>query len=408
MKTASLAHYYRNARIGNIDAIAESLEVNGQYKPIVVNAGTHTGRKNEVLVGNHTLSAALQLGWVEIQAVVVDVDNAGARRIVLVDNRTSDLAGYDEEMLAGLLAEGDLAGTGFTEVDISGLLEPDVLTDPDDAPSVPAEPVTKPGDVWELGGSRLVCGSSTEADVIAALMGDDLADCMWTDPPYGVDYEGKRKIRDKIKNDGAAGLADMLHAAFGNARGAIRDGGAVYVAMPQGMQQYETYLALDASGFSLRQQLVWIKNISVIGRSDYHYKHEPIVEAEAAEEGLQHEPIAYGFNASKPGLGRLGRGGDRWHGDNKQVTVFEYSKPHRSLEHPTMKPVDLVRAMLANSCPPGGVVLDLFAGSGTTLIAAHMLGMRARLVELDPGYCDVIVKRWEALTGGKAVRVPGA
>lgn len=123
MKTASLVHYYRNARIGNIDAIAESLEVNGQYKPIVINAGTHTGRKNEVLVGNHTLSAALQLGWVEIQAVVVDVDNAGARRIVLVDNRTSDLAGYDNAALADLLAVADLTGTGYDVADLAGLLD---------------------------------------------------------------------------------------------------------------------------------------------------------------------------------------------------------------------------------------------------------------------------------------------
>lgn len=122
METASLVHYYRNARIGNIDAIAESLEVNGQYKPIVVNAGTRTGRKNEVLVGNHTLSAALQLGWDEIQAVVVDLDNEGARRIVLVDNRTSDLAEYDSEVLADLLAEGALDGTGFEPVDLDELI----------------------------------------------------------------------------------------------------------------------------------------------------------------------------------------------------------------------------------------------------------------------------------------------
>lgn len=169
--------------------------------------------------------------------------------------------------------------------------------------------------------------------------------------------------------------------------------------------------ALRESGFIVRQNLIWVKNSLVLGRSDYHYRHEPILEAElddGDDAAREHEPVLYGFTPTEPGIGRLGRGGERWHGDNRRSTVFEVDKPARNGEHPTMKPVELVQAMLRNSCPPSGSVLDMFAGSGSTLIAAYLLGMHAYCVELDPKYCDVIVKRWESITGEKAVRVPVA
>lgn len=410
LNLSELQPYYRNARRGNVDAIAESLQVNGQYKPIIVNEGTHTGRPFEVLVGNHTVQAAQQIGLESLSAVVVDVDDAQARRIVLVDNRTSDLATYDDELLADLLADVDgFMGTGFTDADLDALVGPPApKSDPDDAPPLPEAPVSKPGDVWLLGGSRLVCGSSTEPETLAALMGDDVADVIWTDPPYGVEYVGKTKAALTIQNDGAAGLGALLLDAFSIASEYVRPGGAVYVAHADTERvTFET--SLRQAGFAIRQNLIWVKNSIVLGRSDYHYKHEPILEAELNDGddegeagGREHEPILYGFTPSQPGVGRLGRGGDRWHSDNRRSTVFEVDKPSRNGEHPTMKPVELVQLMLKPSCPPGGSVLDLFAGSGSTLIAAHLLGMRAYCVELDPRYCDVIVKRWEAVTGEKA------
>lgn len=382
---SELQPYYRNARRGNVDAIAESLQVNGQYKPIIVNEGTHTGRPLEVLVGNHTVQAAQQIGLESLSAVVVDVDDAQARRIVLVDNRTSDLATYDDDLLAGLLADaGDLSGTGFTDVDLDHLISstaPPVEADEEDAPEPPEEPVTQEGDVWVLGMHRLVCGDSTSGEVWAALMGVEVADAMWTDPPYGVEYVGKTKDALTIRNDGAAGLAPLLEGAFTQAAAYLKPGAPFYVAHADSERVTFETQAREA-GLQVRQNLVWVKNSLVMGRSDYHYKHEPIL---------------YGFREG--GEGRLGRGGNRWFGDNAQTTVLEFDRPTRSAEHPTMKPVALVEYCLNNSMPRRGIVLEPFGGSGSTLIACEQTGRAARVIELDPRFCDVIVRRWEKMTG---------
>ena len=208
-----------------------------------------------------------------------------------------------------------------------------------------------------------------------------------------------------IRNDSARGLADLLDGAFRVVAEVCRPGAPVYVAHADTERvTFET--SLIGAGLLVRQNLVWVKNTLVMGRSDYHYQHEPILEAQledpAAEDpGEEHEPVLYGFTAG--GGGRLGRGGERWYGDNKQSTVFQIPKPPRNKDHPTMKPVALIGAMLlSNSLPPGGVVLDPFAGSGSTLIAAHRLGSRAFCVELDPRYADVIIRRFEEHTGEKA------
>lgn len=227
LKISELTPYHKNARRGNVDAISESLQVNGQYKPIIVNEGTQTGRPWEVLVGNHTVQAAEQIGLDKLDAVVIDVDDDQARRIVLVDNRTSDLATYDDALLAELLADvDDFMGTGFSDVDLDALMGPPVAkADPDDAPSLPVEPITQEGDVWVLGESRLICGSSTEPEVLRVLMDGAVADVIWTDPPYGVDYVGGTKDALTIKNDGADGLWDLLLGAFTAAREFVRPGG---------------------------------------------------------------------------------------------------------------------------------------------------------------------------------------
>lgn len=400
-----LKHYGKNPRRGDVDAIALSLEHNGQYKPIVVRTGTM-----EVLAGNHTLKAAKKLGWDEIAATFVECDDEQAARIVLVDNRSNDIATYDNAELVSLLQTlPDLAGTGFEPADLDELIH-GVEQEPAEAPAEADElpeayrPIARLGDVFELGAHRVICGDSTSTAVLQKLLGDERPDLMWTDPPYGVSYVGKTKDAMTIENDGAAGLDELLRAAFAAAATVLRAGAPIYVAHAD-TERVTFEQTLLAAGFLIRQNLIWVKNTIVLGHSDYHYKHEPILHGEApeaptaAEDGVgkTHEPLLYGFTPG--GAGRLGRGGPRWYGPNNGSTVFEFPKPPANREHPTMKPVDLILAMLANSVRPGGIVFDPFAGSGSTLVAAHYHGAAARVVELDPKYVDVICARYQKLTG---------
>lgn len=430
VKTSKLEPYFRNPRVGNVPLIVESLKAHGQYKPIIVNRGSLTGRPNEVLAGNHLLQAGLQLGMDKMLVHWLDVDDDEAARIVLVDNRASDKGGYDSDSLASLLVDLDgLAGTGYSDGDLSRLLagleehEQQGLNDPDAVPGVPVNPITVDGDVWLLGPHRLVCGDSTQVDVVRLAADGEELDAMWTDPPYGVEYVGKTKDALKIQNDGKAGLEALLLDAFTAALTVLRPGAPCYVAHSD-TERMTFEGALREVGYLVRQNLVWVKNAMVLGRSDYQYKHEPILEVEAPDpdapevdvsretsdseapdeayidaEVLQHEPLLYGFT---PGAkGRLGRGGPAWYGNNKQTTVFEVAKPSASREHPTMKPVELIVQQLRNSVVRKGSVLDLFAGSGSgsTLIAAHRLNLSARLIELSPQYCDVICRRYQEHTG---------
>lgn len=435
VRVGELHPYYRNPRRGNVAVIAESLAVNGQYRRIVVNRGTLTGRPQEVLAGNHTLQGARKVNWTHVGVEWVDVDEDGAARIVAIDNRANDLAEYDEEALVELLQSlDDLAGSGFLERDLAAMIadldgdEPAAHTDVDDAP--PAVPeggptIAREGDLFQLGPHRVLCGDSTDAEAVAAALEGERPDCVWTDPPYGVSYVGGTGLT--IMNDGKEGLPELLLGAFSTLVKVCRPGAPVYIAHADTERiAFET--AAREVGMLVRQNLVWVKDSLVMGRSDYHWKHEPVLAVEtpddpdrteeldgtaasedpdrtrdlagdALEEGLSHEPLLYGFTPAGKGSGRLGRGGPWWFGDNKQTTVFQVPKPKANADHPTMKPVELVRAMLRNSCPQGGLVLDLFGGSGSTLIAAHHQRARAFLVELDPRYVDVICRRWQAHTG---------
>lgn len=430
----------KNPRRGDVAKIARSLMENGQYKPITLREGT-----NEVLAGNHTLAAAKQLGWDEIAVTyAAPADDDDALRIVLVDNYLNDVATYDEKALAEALSSlpDPMHGTGMdmaaVEAAIYGVNQEPVETPEgaDDAPPAPTErPVTRLGDVWELGGHRLVCGKAESATIWQLLMGEERAHLMWTDPPYGVDYVGKTKDKLTIENDGAHQLAALLDGSFRRAAEYLRPGAPIYVAHAD-TERVTFELALTGTGFLVRQNLVWVKNTMILGHSDYHWKHEPILHAQApgdateedlagpAEDGnvvelfrepgstsgKQHTPLLYGF--APGGKGRLGRGGPRWYGPNNGTTVFEFPKPAASRDHPTMKPVALILAHMANSIRPGGVVLDPFAGSGSTMVAAEAHGVHARMIELDPRYCDVIAMRWQKHTGrlprrnGKEHRFP--
>ncbi|MDU4694106.1 MAG: DNA modification methylase [Dermabacter sp.] len=387
---ADLALLPGNPRQGDIGAVSESMRVNGVYQPIIVNKGTKTGRPNEIIAGNHRAQAAKALGHKTIPAIVLDLTDEEAKRIALADNRTSDLADYDNDALLLMLQDlPDLAGTGYDGDDLDDLLaELDTtsteegLTDPDDVPTPPDAPIAKLGDVFTLGNHRVLCGDSTSKEAFETLMGDERADLVWTDPPYGVAYEGKTKEKLTIQNDALnlEQLTEFLHEALEAAKSVTKPGAIWYVAAPHGPMGHAFGTVLLELGV-WKHSLVWVKNTFALGRGDYHYRHEAIF---------------YGWS---PGAARLHPIEQR-----DQDTVFEFDKPARNAEHPTMKPVALIVKALENSSNKGDVVLDPFGGSGSTLIACEQTNRRARLIELEPRYVDVICRRWQEHTGRTPLR----
>jgi site-specific DNA-methyltransferase (adenine-specific) len=253
------------------------------------------------------------------------------------------------------------------------------LTDPDDAPAVQENPVTVPGDVWVMGKHRLLCGDSTSVDDLAKLTQGNLVDMWLTDPPYNVAYEGGTKEKLTIKNDsmGDDQFRQFLRDAY-TAADTVMKPGAVFYIWHADSEGYNFRGAAKDAGWTVRQCLIWKKSSMVLGRQDYQWKHEPCL---------------YGW---KDGAGHL------WAADRKQTTILEFDKPARNGEHPTMKPVALFEYQLLNNTKGGDIVLDSFGGSGTTLIAAEKNGRTAMIMELDPRYCDVIVKRWQEFTGKQA------
>lgn len=374
----------RNPRRGNVPAIERSLARNGQYTPVTVNK-----RTGHVLRGNHTLRAARNLGWSEIDVYYVEVAKRAELEIILSDNRTSDQGTYDVAKLTELLLElGDLSGTGYEQPDLDQLLDKVSAGMPlpeDELPARTGGPVTRLGERIVLGEHLLVCGDARD-ELTWKRLGAAEAELLWTDPPYGVNYEGRTADRLRISNDSPDDLPGLLSEVFAHADAALALGAGIYLCHPAGGPMPLFLEAFLASGWQLRQGLVWLKDRIVLGHSDYHYRHEPIL---------------YGVKA---GGGRRGRGGEGWYGGNDQSSVLEVARPRASREHPTMKPPELIAIALRNSSRRGGIVLDPFAGSGSTLVACQRLGRRAMLIELDPGYCDVIVSRYEQLTGLPAVR----
>jgi len=277
----------------------------------------------------------------------------------------------------------DLSLLGFEADELNALLNPiketEGLTDEDEVPKVPEEPKTKTGDIYKLGRHRLMCGDSTSIDAVEKLMDGSLVDILITDPPYNVAYEGKTKDALKIQNDsmGDDQFRQFLRDAFVSADSVMKQG-AVFYIWHADSEGFNFRGACKDAGWKVRQCLIWNKDTMVMGRQDYHWKHEPCL---------------YGW---KDGAGHL------WAADRKQVTIISCKRPKRNDIHPTMKPVELIEYQLLNNTKGADIVLDLFGGSGSTLIAAEKNGRVARLMELDPKYCDVIVKRWEDFTGQKA------
>jgi len=370
-----------NPRKGDLASIEESIDKNGFYGACVVQRTT-----GYILAGNHRYLAAKKRGFTEVPVLWIEVDDKTAKRILLADNRTSDLAGYDDEKLAALLrelsADQDLAGSGYTEADLDDLLLEVAGGNDDTAPpaeeddeevdaSLPEEPESKIGEVYALGPHRLICGDATSVTDLDKVLGGRQADLLWTDPPYGVAYEGKTKKKLTIQNDAMEGEAfyTFLLEAFSTASTGMRPGACFYIAHADSQGHHFRRAVLE-SGWKLSQCLIWAKDQFVLGRSDYHWRHEPILYG--WKDGAAHRAVK----------------------DRTQDTVWEFARPRRNEEHPTMKPVPLIERAIRNSTAAGELVLDPFGGSGSTLIAAARAGRVAALIEIDPRYCDVIRRRW--------------
>jgi DNA modification methylase len=385
-----LSPYARNARTHSPEQVAQiaaSIAEFGFTNPILA------GGDGVIVAGHGRLAAAQKLGLDLVPVVVLDHLNPAQRRaLIIADNKIAENAGWDDELLRLELtdlkdADFDLSLTGFDADALAELLvgdKPDGIgqTEDDAVPDVPDAPLSRPGDIWLLGSHRLFCGDSTVAESYEVVLDGEPVDMVFTDPPYNVNYanSAKDKMRGKdraILNDNLGdGFYDFLLAALTPTVAHCR--GGIYVAMSSSELDV-LQAAFRAAGGKWSTFIIWAKNTFTLGRADYQ---------------RQYEPILYGWP----------EGAQRhWCGDRDQGDVWNIKKPHKNDLHPTMKPVELVERAIRNSSRPGNLVLDPFGGSGTTLIAAEKSGRQARLIELDPKYVDVIVRRWQDWTGKVAV-----
>jgi len=375
----------------NIQSIIASLKRFGQQKPIVVDAN------GIVRAGNGTLMAAQQLGYTEIAIVRSPLKGSEANAYAIADNRTAELAEWDEGSLAEQLAalqieDEELAlATGFDETDIDALLAPDEVIE-DEVPEPPAVAITKRGDVWLLGDHRVMCGDSTSVDDVARLMRGNRAVCVFTDPPYGVSLGAKNRFLNSFLKAGICleniesddmkpdDLKAMLLPAFISLRKNIMaEDCSLFVTAPQGGELSMMMMMMQEAGLRPRHVLIWKKNQPTfsMGRLDYDYQHEPILFTWCKK----HKKVMAGEH---------------------RTSIWEIDREQKCNIHPTMKPVALYANAYSNNSETGDTVADIYAGSGTAFIAAEQLNRKCYGMEISPQYCDVIVARWEKLTGKKA------
>jgi site-specific DNA-methyltransferase (adenine-specific) len=380
-----LIPYARNARTHSDEQVAQiaaSIREFGFNNPVLI------ADDNSIIAGHGRVMAARKLNLSEVPCIRLShLSETQRKAYILADNKLALNAGWENNLLSVELDElvnsgFDISLTGFTQEEMDALKPIEVtegLTDEDETPEVPDEPVTRLGDVWLLGKHRVMCGDSTSIEALETLCSNQLVDMWLTDPPYNVAYEGKTKDALTIKNDsmGDSEFRQFLRDCY-VAADAVMKPGSVFYIWHADSEGYNFRGAANDAGWKVRQCLVWKKQTMVMGRQDYHWKHEPCL---------------YGW---KDGAGHL------WASDRKQTTILEFDRPSRNGDHPTMKPVALFEYQMLNNTKGSDLVLDSFGGSGTTLIAAEKNGRVARLMELDPKYCDVIVKRWQDFTGKKA------
>ena len=401
-----------------IELLAKVIRAQGWRAPVTVSA-----RSGLIVRGHGRYMAARLIGC----PVPVDYQHYESEEAELADlvadNRLAELAEIDDTLLAAIMAglndaNYDTELTGYdaelTAALIAGLEGPSMDFDKADAtvPEAPENPVSQPGDVWRLGPHRLICGDSTDPATYAALMQEDAADLIVTDPPYNVDYEGEA---GKIKNDcmKPEAFRAFLGSAFDAMAGAAKPGAGAYIfhADSEGIAFRE---AFQGAGFFLKQCLIWVKNSFVLGRQDYQWRHEPILygwKEGAAHYFTEQRNLSTVIDESgRPDVDKMSF--DELADlvsliydavEDEPMTVLYCDKPLRNAEHPTMKPVALVAKLIENSSRPGWVVLDPFGGSGSTLMACEGTGREARLIELDPRFADVIVKRYAEVTGKRDI-----
>ena len=383
---ARLIPHARNARThseAQVAQIAGSIAEFGFVNPVLV------GADGVIVAGHGRVMAARKLGLTEAPVIVLaHLTPTQRRALMIADNQIASQAGWNDEMLAAELAalkdeDFDLDLLGFDDTDLDRLLAGVIEEgeDPDEAPEPPTDPISRPGDIWICGEHRVLCGDATVLSDVEALLGGELADMTFCDPPYNVNYANSAK--DKMRGKNRAILNDALGESFGaflydaSVNILTVTKGAVYICMSS--SELDTLQkAFREAGGKWSTFVIWAKNTFTLGRADYQ---------------RQYEPILYGWK----------EGADHyWCGARDQGDVWLIDKPHKNDLHPTMKPVALVERAIRNSSKSRDIVLDPFGGSGTTMIAAERAGRRARLIELDPKYVDVIVQRWQDLTGGSA------
>lgn len=404
-KIDSLKEYKNNPRLNDaaVDKVAASIKEFGFKVPIVVD-------KDNIIIAGHTrLKAAKSLGLDTVPCIIADdLTEEQVKAFRLADNKTGEFAEWDikklhEELKA--LTAFDMDTFGFETL-------PDIMEDMDDSESssiddmLDDEAKTKPGDVWILGNHRLICGDCTDKAVIAQLMDGAKADLLLTDPPYNVAVENSSGLTIQNDNMSDAAFYEFLLSAFSSADSAMREGAGFYIwhGESEGLNFRK---ACNATGWNLKQCIIWVKSQIVLGRQDYQWKHEPCLYGWKSGSG-------YYFikNRKQPTVFDSDMNLELMSAEElraviadimEQSSVLREGKPSRNAEHPTMKPVPLIKKQVKNSTKRGGIVLDIFGGSGTTLIACEELDRVCYMAELDAKYCDVIVKRWETLTGNTAV-----
>lgn len=407
----SLTPYHNNPRNNEnaVEPVAESIREFGFKIPIVIDS-------DGVIIAGHTRhKAAQKIGLKKVPCIVADdLTPEQIKAFRLADNKVSEFATWDLEKLdAELAALSEFGMQDFGFDPPSGDNGGEIVED--EPPDVDEEtpPQTQHGDVYALGRHRLICGDSTDIKTIQRLTEGAQMDLILTDPPYNADYEGKTKDALKIQNDNMtdAHFYAFLLDTFKNLYQVTKPGGVVYVFHAH-MESVNFLTAYRAADFYLHQMLVWNKNTMVLGHCDYQWKHEPIIYGWKPGAGhyFTDSRVEYTVIEDAPNVNKMSKSELRemvkellQRGD--PVTVISEDKPARNAEHPTMKPVKLVAYLIRNSSRPGEKVIDVFGGSGSTLIAAEQTGRTCYTCELDPRYCDVIVKRWEKLTGEKAVKL---
>lgn len=358
-----------------VDYVAQSIKDFGFKIPIILD-------KNNVIVAGHTrYKAAKKLNFTEIPCIIADdLTDEEIKAFRLVDNKSAEIATWDLELLNIELE--NITGIDMTLYDFNLADILDNVIEDDYEVKLPDEPKTKLGYIYRLGNHYLMCGDSTNQSDVDKLMNNNLADLIVTDPPYNVNYEGTNGL--KIINDNMedSKFYNFLKMSFDNLYSYTKDGGAIYIfhADTEGLNFRKAFID---SGYKLAECLIWVKNTFVMGRQDYQW---------------QHEPILYGW---KTGSGHY------FVDDRSLSTILKFDKPNRNAEHPTMKPVELIAYLIKNSSKRDEIILDLFGGSGSTLIACEQLNRKCYLMELDPKYCDVIVDRWEKFTNQKAELLNG-